>query len=154
MNKIQELRAEAIKRHERLMAYLDAQEKVLGPVFEELSKLEPTALDVEPSYATCCLTGDRHKLNAAFGVLRRHGFEPGSRPEAKQSQYATFFTRKNDVGLYTEMFFQFSSTQCRRVKVGTRTKTVEEDVYETVCDEQEYPERAEQKEDEAQELPF
>lgn len=31
------------------------------------------------------------------------------------------------------VYFQFSSTACRRVKVGTQT--VEQDVYETVCDE-------------------
>jgi hypothetical protein len=36
------------------------------------------------------------------------------------------------------IWLAFSSTVCRRVKIGT--KTVEQDVYETVCDELTLPE--------------
>lgn len=48
------------------------------------------------------------------------------------------FYEKRDCEL--RWYLSFSSSVCRRVKVGTRT--VEQDVYETVCDEITMPEAA------------
>lgn len=132
MNKLQQLRKDIIEQHERKLAYLDKQAAVLGPLLDEMEKFDPTSIYVEDGYCSIAVTGDRHKLNAAFGTLRRHGLKTSDRPEKGQSQYMGTFTKPEESGL---VFLNFSSTQCRRVKVGTRTKEVTEDIYEVVCDE-------------------
>lgn len=137
MNKLQQLRADAIKKHERVLAFIDSKMTEYGPLLDEFEKLEPTLVDADDGYISIHLTGDKHQLNAAFALLRRRGYEPSSRPEPKSSVYNTYFTKDGQPGL---VFFNFSSTQCRRVKIGTRTHEVTEDVYEIVCDEQKYPE--------------
>lgn len=136
MNKLQQIRKEAIEHHQRLLAFIDSKLEEYAPLLEEIEKLEPTSVSVDEGYLSINITGDKHKLNAVFGVLRRRGYEPNSRPEPKSSTYVTYFQKQNVSGL---IFFNFSSTQCRRVKTGTRTREVTEDVYEIVCDEQEYP---------------
>lgn len=149
MNKLQQLRQELITKHERILAYLDKQAPVLGPLLDEVEKLEPTSIYAEDGYVSINLTGDRHVLNAGFGTLRRHGLNTNDRPKKGESQYMGTFTKPEVSGL---VFLNFSSTQCRRVKTGTRTREVVEDIYETVCDEMELPESA--KVPVAEEIPF
>lgn len=139
MNKLQQLRKDTVEHHEKVMAFLDSKMDEYAPIVEKLEALELGYMSVDDGYISFNLTGDKHKLNAAFGILRRHGYLPNSRPEPKSSTYSTYFQKEGETGL---VFFNFSSTQCRRVKTGTVTKEVTEDVYEIVCDEQEYPEVA------------
>lgn len=137
MNKLQQLRDEAIKNHAEVLAFIDSKMAEYGPLLDEFEKLEPTLVQADNGYISIHLAGDKHQLNAAFAILRRRGYEPNARPEPKSSTYSTYFQKEDVTGL---VFFNFSSTQCRRVKTGTRTREVTEDVYEIVCDEQEYPE--------------
>jgi hypothetical protein len=77
------------------------------------------------------LSGDKVKFLAFVRLICKHGFD---KPTVEKG--ATGFTRLDQIGTGDDLvyvYFQFSSTQCRRVKVGT--ETVEQDVYETVCDE-------------------
>lgn len=77
------------------------------------------------------VTGDKHKFLAFARLIAKHGF---GAPRVEKG--ATGFTMLKLLGSGDSelpIYFQFSSTACRRVKVGT--KTVEQDVYETVCDE-------------------
>jgi len=91
----------------------------------------PNSLDV-------AISGDRHTLAAAVRIFRTHGFSTSNSPPKKgDSQWSAFYT-KADCEL--RFYLSFSSSVCRRVKVGTRT--VEQDVYETVCDEITMPEAA------------
>ncbi len=76
-------------------------------------------------------TGDRNTLNFVFGALRKLGYEPDKRPEEKQTKYTANFTRERD-GNKETVELNFSSTVCRMVQIGT--KTVEQPVYEVVCD--------------------
>lgn len=135
MNKLQQLRKEVIEKHEALLKYIDSQIAV-APLLDDADKLEPTSLYIENGWTSLSVTGDKHKLNAVFGMLRRHGWQTATRPEKGQSQYNAFFYKGGHSG---SVYLSFSSTQCRRVKVGTRTKEITEDIYETVCDEQEFP---------------
>lgn len=150
MNKIQQLRKEAIEKHERLMAYYDAQEAHFSPLFDDIEKLNPQNIYVEDGYGNICISGDRHALNAAFGILRRHGYTTESRPEKGKSQYTAFFSKDGGPMIY----FNFSSTQCHRVKTGTQERTIIVDIYETVCDEQEFPETSRDTEEVANDFPF
>lgn len=70
-------------------------------------------------------TGDR--FAEVWAELRRHSFEPNYRPKKGDIEYNGHFTRPG----YAKIHLYFTSTQCKRVKVGT--KTVEQDVYETQC---------------------
>lgn len=140
MSKLQQLRKEAVERHEKLLTYIDTYAAVLNPILEEVEKLDPQRVDVDDGYTNLNIIGDKHKLNAIFGILRRHGYAPDHRPKAGQSSYCEFF-RRSDSESEPTIWLSFSSTQCRRVKTGTVTRTVTEDVYETVCDEQEFPEQ-------------
>ncbi len=91
----------------------------------------PNSLDVS-------ISGDKHTLAAVVRIFRTHGFSTFNSPPKKGSSSWTAFYEKRDCEL--RWYLSFSSSVCRRVKVGTRT--VEQDVYETVCDEITMPEAA------------
>ena len=76
------------------------------------------------------VNGNKDVLVKAIRVLRTKGFETTARaPSEKQSEYSATFKNQNGPSI----FLMFTSTQCQRVKIGT--KLVEEDVYEVVCSE-------------------
>lgn len=105
-----------------------------------LPKLAPLFADVEAlggepytdgDWIYVPVTGDKIKFLAFVRCIAKHGFKA-----PKVEKGATGFTQLEYMGDGDDMvpvYFQFSSTACRRVKIGT--KTVEQDVYETVCDE-------------------
>jgi hypothetical protein len=78
------------------------------------------------------VTGTRTDLDIMFGVLRRAGLIPRSRPAEKQTDYCAFWNWSDDV-VDGYLWVSFSSTTCKRVQVGTRMEEVP--VYETVCEE-------------------
>jgi len=104
------------------------------PLVHALQKLGATFYF--PNSVDVLLSGDQHTLAAAVRIFRTHGFSTDNSPPEKGNSQWTAFYRKNGCELH--WYLSFSSTACRRVKVGTRT--VEQDVYETVCDEITLPE--------------
>lgn len=74
------------------------------------------------------VTGTRADLDILFGVLRREGLTPDTRPKEKEPSYSTYW-RWEDAGC---IWVWFSSTSCKRVQVGTEMK--ETPVYEMVCE--------------------
>lgn len=75
------------------------------------------------------MTGDKAKLTQAFRIFRTADMTfNAERPKKGDSEWRTAF-RHSSQSVY--VYFQFTSSVCRRVKVGT--KTVEQDVYETQC---------------------
>lgn len=76
------------------------------------------------------LTGNKEDLNTLFRILRAEGWEPSSRPEEPASYWSSFWHKE---GLNLLVWTSFSSTVCKRVKIGTETKEV--DIYEVRCDE-------------------
>ena len=76
------------------------------------------------------IAGDRHTLQAVFGVFRKLGYEPSSRPGDEPSP--SFSCRWNHPDLECRFWLYFTSTKCTRVKVGTETREV--DLFETVCE--------------------
>lgn len=75
-------------------------------------------------------TGDQHKLAAIMRILRCSGFTFNSpRPNKGDTSWNSHF---HIDGATINIFFMFSSSVCKRVKVGTRMQEV--DVYETQCD--------------------
>ena len=75
------------------------------------------------------VSGGADVLKEIFRAFRKLHYEPSSRPEAKpQSNFSCYFHLDGKPTFY----LSFSSTLCRRVKVGTKMQEV--DVYETVCE--------------------
>ncbi|HEY4365880.1 MAG TPA: hypothetical protein VGN07_01490 [Steroidobacteraceae bacterium] len=99
----------------------------LSAFFSELDGLgcEPY---ITEDWMYVSLSGDKHKFLAFVRCLRKHGFKVD--PIEKGATGFTQFCRELE---NLPIYVQFSSTVCRRVKVGT--KTIEQDVFETVCDE-------------------
>jgi hypothetical protein len=84
---------------------------------------------LQDDYVVGKLTGDKETLAKAFRILRGAGFTfSADRPKQGDSEWYTFFTHPD---CQTKFFFNFTSSVCRRIKVGT--KLVEQDVYETQC---------------------
>jgi len=106
----------------------------LAPIVVTFQKL---GADIHfPSTLDIAFSGDSHKLAEGVRALRTRGFKYDSSPPKKgDSSWCSFFTAPD---CPVSIWFSFSSSVCRRVKVGT--KTVEQDVYETVCDELVLPE--------------
>lgn len=76
------------------------------------------------------VTGSRADLDIMFGLLRRAGLTPLTRPKEKESEYSTKWYTEN---YNFRIWIFFASTSCKRVQVGTKTQEVP--VYETVCEE-------------------
>ena len=95
--------------------------------FEELDLDVSFNFDNEYMFLTFAGGGD--KLKAAWAALRRAGYNTESRPEKGDTAFNAFWRKEG----YAAIFMMFSSTLCRRVKVGT--KMVEQDVFETQCGE-------------------
>jgi hypothetical protein len=89
-------------------------------------------LGVEPSLSSeidVRFAGDAHKLASVVRILRTSGFNTdAARPKQGDTSWSAFYTHP-DCG--TKLYLYFSSSVCKRVKVGT--KMVEQDVYETQC---------------------
>jgi hypothetical protein len=107
---------------------------VLSPIVNALRKLGacisfPDSLDVT-------LIGDAAVLAKAVRILRTSGysFPSASRPKKGDTTWVQFFTRSE---CSVRIWFNFSSSVCRRVQTGT--KMVEQPVFETVCDSIELP---------------
>lgn len=102
------------------------------------AEIEPTLVAVGSSDFTLYITGDRRVLNKVFGIFRRRGLMPCSRPEEKATNYFTYFDEKYNPEADEDcspfrIWLNFSSSQCRRVQVGTETKEVP--IFEVICDE-------------------
>lgn len=93
------------------------------------------ALGIEATYSYGSLTvsfaGDKQKFYKVFRLLRLAGFTfDAERPKLGATSWNAFWDHSSRAE-GTRVYFNFSSSICRRVKVGT--KMVEQDVYETVC---------------------
>lgn len=86
--------------------------------------------NVDVNCIDIAITGDYAVLKAIFHAFRTLGYEPSDRPkEEKMSSFSTYFEGPDHE---CRFWLNFSSTLCKRVKIGT--KMVEQPVYETVCE--------------------
>lgn len=139
MTSLETIRAEILKRQREELDTLENHGATYAPVVEALARFEPR-FSVGGGSLDIAFSGDKHALEATWGVLRKAGFNcSNARPKPNQPTYGSFFNHPTGAVIW----LSFSSTVCRRVKIGTQM--VEQDIYETVCGEQtfETPELAE-----------
>ena len=87
-----------------------------------------SGIDINSKCVDLSHSGDKLVLEGVFRALRKLGYEPDKRPEANESYFTTFWNRP---GTTLRVYTRFSSTVCKRVKIGT--KMVEQDIFETRC---------------------
>jgi len=95
-----------------------------------LEHIEILRVNFDSDSVDISVAGDQEVLKSIFRALRPLGYEPRSRPTIHpQSTYQTYFDHPDkDLTIW----LNFSSTLCKRVKVGTKMQEV--DIYETVCE--------------------
>jgi hypothetical protein len=111
--------------------YFKTHEPYIIEVIEELNLdlATSTRMLVDREDVNFYVTGDAPVLKEIFRGLRKLGYEPSKRPGVKpESNFTTYFSQDGKPTFY----LSFSSTLCRRVKVGT--KMVEQDIFEVQCE--------------------
>jgi hypothetical protein len=99
-----------------------------GPIVNAFQRI-----GAEPYFSTGTIyinmTGDKDKLTQAFRILRTAGLEfTSDRPKKGDTSWHSSFKHPSQT---VYVFFQFTSSVCRRIKTGT--KMVEQDIYEVQC---------------------
>lgn len=120
---------ETIRKTEDLLSYYTIRKTTFDPVLVELeSQLQVMTVSLCNSSIDISVAGDKKVLNIVFGVLRKFEFKPEKRPDKPEPSFTTYFNHATGARIW----LSFSSTVCKRVQVGM--KTVEQAVYETVCE--------------------
>jgi len=132
MNIVQQANKYARNRARRIGQIIKRDNKRVATICKVLQKagVNVTDVGVDSSSYNISITGPRADLDVMFGILRRLGLQPTSRPQEKTQYFSTYWTFE---GTTDYIFVMFSSTSCKRVLVGTKTQEVP--VYETVCEE-------------------
>lgn len=116
-------------------AEIDARRALWARQHSQLAPLVAALKAIGSTFkVTDCLdiaiTGGKAKLTEVFRVMGKHGFRLiTDRPKEAESYWSGFFDRDQ-----LRVWLTFSSTVCRRVKVGTEMKEI--DVYEVRCEEE------------------
>lgn len=126
---------EAIKYDEDALndkqKFLKVNRPAIVAIATALKKMEDnvSSFTVDSYSLNISIHGDKHVLIAAFSELRKLGYNTTKRPAANESYYSSRFEHEDFI---LPVYFNFSSSACRRVKVGT--EMVEKPIYETVCE--------------------
>jgi hypothetical protein len=132
-----------------ILSYAEAQRKRADHIIEwlrsnadELTRVEQGMIECKPFFIRAevdianesidiAYSGGKLVLKGIFKALRDLGYAPNTRP--KDEKLSTFSCYWNHPTNDLRIWLSFSSTMCKRIKVGT--KMVSQDIYETVCDE-------------------
>lgn len=108
--------------------YLTEHSANIDAMLETLPQDKIIRVCMDASCVDVSISGDFETLKAVFHAFRTAGYEFDSRPDEKTMNYSAF--------LYCDekptFWLSFSSTVCKRVKVGTEMKEL--DIYEVVCE--------------------
>lgn len=132
MNIVQQANKYARDRARRIGQIIKRDNKRVATICKVLQKagVNITDVGVDSSSYNISITGPRADLDVMFGILRRLGLQPTSRPQEKTQYFSTYWTFEDTTDY---IFVMFSSTSCKRVQVGTKMEEVP--VYDTVCEE-------------------
>ena len=140
---IKKMMQEANKSHRDRMGYIKVYARLFTAILRDMlrNKVNIVHADIGWHTLNVSVSGDYEMLLRTMRVLRSYGLNAQKRPaEGEASYYAYWESKYNeddfDLVVPTEyldarIFLNFSSTQCERVKVGTRLEEVP--VYETRC---------------------
>lgn len=127
-----QVQEEMIRKRKSLRSF-QAYHELHGILFERVIAALPGPQD-NYTFGPCessldiRIATDKATLNAIVQVLRKQGFSPDSRPSEGDTTWSSYWSHQVTAA---NIWFSFSSTECKRVKVGT--EMVEQTVYETQC---------------------
>ena len=130
-----EMQREEQNWRERCHLYLPVLEKLDAVLDVETITLNPNA-----TYLYLSFHGDKELFTKVIRALRTTGWRTmDPMPDANQPSWSSDFhlfrypegSPDGEEVSGVEIFLSFSSTVCRRVKIGTKMQEV--DIYETVC---------------------
>lgn len=127
--KVIDLFLEDKQRHDRVIADLAANEKLYDDILDALRAAKIVTISTLYGLSVAVI-GDANALQAIFVGLRRLGLKPRVQPEAGETTYESGWCDANGD---SKLWLSFTSTQCVKVQVGTKTVTVEQPIYEVVC---------------------
>ena len=132
MKMVQQANKYGRARARRIAQTIKRDSKRVTTICKALQKAGVNVVDVsvDGSAYNISITGPRADLDVMFGILRRLGLQPTSRPQEKTQYFSTYWTFEDTTDY---IFVMFSSTSCKRVQVGTKMEEVP--VYDTVCEE-------------------
>lgn len=85
------------------------------------ASIDTTSMDLS-------IAGDKEVLKQTWNKLRTMGYETSEVPEEDSTGFSCWWYKEDEPTIW----LSFSSTVCKRVKVGTETQEV--DVYEVQCE--------------------
>jgi len=122
-----------VEKHQRMAKNLKlfrATVNALPDLFRKLEEMDITPdFQLDNDWIFLSFAGDGPKLAEVWGLLRRAGYNTRERPKKGDTSFSGFWTHE----AHSQIYMNFTSSVCRRVKVGTRM--VEQDIYETQCGE-------------------
>lgn len=129
MSRIDQQFADTIKSIGETMAHWATLRDRYEPI---IAKLED--FGAEPTYSGwlyASITGNRDKLVKVIRALRTSGLKSYLHPKEGSPEFRALY-ESDDKALH--VYLTFTSTVCKRIKIGTKTETV--DVYEVQCGEE------------------
>ncbi len=134
MKAVQEKIDETRKAFAERLKWQEENATIMWPIYQKVLDLGGD-FEADNVYGCLRLAGDKHKLAEMVRALRVAGFSTAEAPpQMGQTSWSPTFTSPQLKGGWIWLFF--TSTACRRVKIGTKIEPAREvDVYETVCGE-------------------
>lgn len=140
---IKKLIKAAHQDHRDRIKYLKTYLSKYIALLRELQKAKVNIVNVALAWKSVDISvaGDYEMLLRTMRVLRSQGLDAHKRPQEGEAMYYAYWTAKYDEDSddYSpfdkeddmRVFFNFTSTQCQRVQVGTKLQEVP--VYEVRC---------------------
>jgi hypothetical protein len=134
--KIQKETVEKQRRLRRFTEHMEANEGFYEDIINALTWFERDDFDLDSMGGLeISLFGGKADLARTVRALRRFSLTPTYRPKEGDTSWTTWWTLPSnpEIESYLEprIWFRFASSECKRVKVGTRVEEV--DVFETQC---------------------
>jgi len=123
---MQELEAQHAAIASKARLWLEVRAQLL-PLVKDLILLG-CDVNMSDSDLNCRFTGDKQKFLRVVRVQFRHGMRPDLSSLKKGATEGYWSAHVGELRVWTS----FSSTQCRRVQIGTKLEEVP--IYETRCD--------------------
>jgi len=123
---------DAKRNRKSVLKFIEDYADEIGRVISGSEILLEWLIRAEIDASSNCLdlsySGDKLVLQGIYKVFRKLGYQSETRPQENEPTFTSFWNHpESDM----KIWLRFTSTVCKRVKIGT--KTVEEDIYETRC---------------------
>lgn len=133
---MQEARIKYRKKLEEFIKFADENQQHMDDLANGLDVVREYIIAINLDGVTSVdisIAGDHNVFKGLFSALRKLNYKPAFPPQEEKFAAWSGFFHSEDPANPVSVWVTFSSTKCKRVKVGEETIT--RDLYEIVCDE-------------------